>query len=149
MKVWQKIYLVVLVISILFVTLGMYGVFHLTYQENLKSEQNRGETSYHLMESSIQNTMYVLENEGRLSEDVLKDLMRVYENEYKNQQIQITIYKNGQQIYSGEKNLKIYLNNSSEIKTKIFGEQWNKYFLATSQLSVQTVMKIYDMITFL
>ena len=111
MKVWQKIYLVVLVISILFVTLGMYGVFHLTYQENLKSEQNRGETSYHLMESSIQNTMYVLENEGRLSEDVLKDLMRVYENEYKNQQIQITIYKNGQQIYSGEKNLKIYLNN--------------------------------------
>ncbi len=39
MKIWQKIFLVVLVISILFVNLGIYLVFQLTYNKNIETEQ--------------------------------------------------------------------------------------------------------------
>ena len=37
MKIWQKIFLVVLVISILFVNLGIYLVFQLTYNKNIET----------------------------------------------------------------------------------------------------------------
>lgn len=135
MRVWQKIYLATLFISILFVNLGIYGVFHLTYAESLKSEQNRGETSYRLIAKSVQNTMSVLEKDGRLSDAAVKDLMRLYEHEYENQNIEITIWKNGEELYSGRKNQELISVDSEEIKTVICGERWEKSFVATSQLS--------------
>lgn len=135
MRVWQKIYLATLLISILFVNLEIYAVFHLTYQENLKSEQNRGETSYRLIAKSVQNTMYVLERDGRLSEVAVRDLMRLYEHEYENQNIAITIWKNGEELYSGKENQELISVNSEEIKTTISGKRWEKSFVATSQLS--------------
>lgn len=135
MRVWQKIYLATLLISILFVNLGIYGVFHLTYQENLKSEQNRGATSYRLIAKSVQNTMYVLERDGRLSEAAVKDLMRLYEHEYENQNVEITIWKDGEELYSGGKNQELISVDSDEVKTTVSGKKWEKSFAATSQLS--------------
>lgn len=135
MRVWQKIYLVTLLISILFVNLGIYGVFHLTYAENVKSEQNRGETSYRLIAKSVQNTMSVLERDSRLSEAAVKDLMRLYEHEYENQNIEITIWKNGKELYPGRENQELISVGAEDIRTVISGKRWEKYFVATSRLS--------------
>ena len=68
MKIWQKIFLVVLVISILFVNLGIYLVFQLTYNKNIETEQRRGDVDYRVIRRNVQRDMQALQGQDRLTE---------------------------------------------------------------------------------
>ena len=82
MRVWQKLMLLVLAISVLFVNAGIYAVFQMTYHKNLETEQVRGETAYLVMRKSALKTMRAMEEQSRLTDAAAADLMALYETDY-------------------------------------------------------------------
>lgn len=103
MKLWQKIYLAVMVVGVLFCNIGIYAVFQLTYQKEIETELRRGQVDYGLISDSVQETMETLEKQGRLTEEAAADLMMIYEEEHSNQDMHFRLWKNGRQLYPGDK----------------------------------------------
>ncbi|MCH5266667.1 MAG: HAMP domain-containing histidine kinase [Lachnospiraceae bacterium] len=135
MKVWQKIYLVMLAVSMVFVNVGIYAVFQLTYQKNLETEQLRGETDYGVIRKNIQKTMQTMESQGRLSGEAAADLMKIYEEDYAKQKIQIKLWKNGNQIYpEGEEEIP-YTIEENQTRIMIRGDRRHKELAAFSELT--------------
>lgn len=135
MKMWQKIYVVVLSISVLFVNLGIYAVFQMTYEKNIKTEQKRGELDYTVISRNIQRSMQALYEQNRLSEDVVSDLMKICEEEYERQNIRLQLWKNQRQIYPGQEKKKGDPVKSNEIMIQIRGKRQEKSLEAVGVLS--------------
>lgn len=104
MKLWQKIYLVMLCVSILFVNFGIYTVFQVTYQKNITEEQNRANVSYHLMKNMVLKNMQALEQQRRMNERTLVSLMELFEEEVSRQKISVCLWENGKMLYGSEEN---------------------------------------------
>ena len=134
MKMWQKIYAVVLIISMLFVNVGIYAVFQLTYEKNIETEQNRGEVDYTVISRSITKNMQALEEQNRLSEDAAVDLMKIYEEEYAGQKVRIQLWKNQRQLYPDKEEKEPYALGDGEIHIHIQGKRQEKSLTAAGKL---------------
>lgn len=132
-KLWQKIYLLVLVISIVFVNGGIYLVFQLTYQKNIEAEQVRGEVDDTVIRNSIQKNMKTMEREERLTEDAVTDLIQIYEEDYTKQKMKIQLWKNQSRLYpKGQKQIP-YPVDEGQTKIVVRGARQQKELAAVSE----------------
>ncbi len=134
MKIWQKIFLVVLVISILFVNLGIYLVFQLTYNKNIETEQRRGDVDYRVIRRNVQRDMQALQGQDRLTEKAAADLMKLHEADYKKQGIHIRLWKGDRCIYPTEKEKLPYPVQSGKQQITIHGGRGKKELVGISAL---------------
>lgn len=135
MKIWQKIFLVVLSISIVFVNLGIYFVFQLTYNKNIETEQRRGEVDYSVIRTNVQRDLQALQEQDRLTEEAAADLMRLHELDYQKQNIEIHLWKEDRRIYpKGEEEFPCQVQEGQQ-RIVILGGRGEKYLVGISELS--------------
>ena len=53
MKLWQKIYLVTMILFVVLLNVGMYVVFELTYQKDIAVEQKQAEAEFYIYPTSL------------------------------------------------------------------------------------------------
>lgn len=99
MKLWQKIYLVTISLFVILLNSGMYLVFDMTYQKNLAAEQKNAASEYRMISANILQSLRGLAGQGRLKKEPLRSLLQIYENYYANEQVHLTLWKDGQCVY--------------------------------------------------
>lgn len=102
MKLWQKIYLVTILLFVVALNVGIFLVFDMTYQKNLSAEQKRAESEYRMISASILRSMRNLEKQGRLKKAPLQGVLGIYEKYYVDQKIHLALWKDGKCIYPEE-----------------------------------------------
>lgn len=102
MKLWQKIYLITILLFVVVLNVGIFLVFDMTYQKNLSAEQKRAESEYRMISASIIRSMRNLEKQGRLKKAPLQGVLGIYEKYYVAQKIHLAIWKDGKCIYPEE-----------------------------------------------
>lgn len=102
MKLWQKIYLVTILLFVVALNVGIFLVFDMTYQKNLSAEQKRAESEYRMISASILRSMRNLEKQGRLKKAPLQGVLGIYEKYYVAQKIHLALWKDGKCIYPEE-----------------------------------------------
>lgn len=135
MKIWQKIFLAALSISILFVNVGIYSVFQLTYRKNLETEQRRGEVDFSVIRRNVQMDMQDLQQQNRLTEEAAEDLMELHEEDYKKQKIQIQLWKNGNRIYPPREEKFPFNIQAGQNQIVIRGGQGEKELVGVGELT--------------
>lgn len=104
MKLWQKIYLITILLFAVVLNAGMFQVFDMTYQKNLSAEQKRAESEYRMISASILRSLQNLAKQERLSEVTIQGVLKIYEKYYVKQEIHLTFWKGTKRIYPEEKN---------------------------------------------
>lgn len=99
MKLWMKTYLVTLILSLVLINSGIYLVFYMTYNKDLKVEQTRARSTFTILEQSFERNMDVLKDSNDLGEEQLQSLLKLYEKYYKAQEVSLKLWKNKTQIY--------------------------------------------------
>ena len=134
MKVWQKIYLAVLAVSILFVNIGIYAVFELVYHKNIETEQVRCEVDYTVICESIQSNMKAMHEQGRLSDDAAADLIGIYERKHSKQNMNIKLWRDEKQIYPDNGEKIPFAVGKDEVRIVISGSRKQKEIAVISEL---------------
>lgn len=135
MKLWQKIYLVVLTVAVLFSNIGIYAVFQLTYQKGIDTEQRRSEVDYGILCRSVQQKMQAMERQKRLTEDAAADLMAICESDYKKRNLTIKLWKNKKQIYPKGSGEIPYAVEEGHARIEISGKKQQKNLIAAGELT--------------
>lgn len=135
MKLWQKIYLVVLTVAVLFSNIGIYAVFQLTYQKEIDTEQRRSEVDYGILCRSVQQKMQAMERQERLTEEAAADLMVICENDYKKRNLKIKLWKNKVQIYPDSGEEIPYIVEEGQAGIEISGKKQQKKLIAAGELT--------------
>lgn len=124
MRLWQKIYLATIFLFVVLLNVGMFFVFDMTYQKNISAEQKGGESEYRMISASILRNMRSLAKQERLNEAQLQSVIGTYEKYYMAQEIQLTMWKDGQCIYPGENGAAfIWDVPDGEIRIRIFSQK--------------------------
>lgn len=134
MKLWQKIYLVVMAVGVLFCNVGIYAVFQLTYQKEIETELRRGQADYALISGSVENTMQAMEKQERLGEEAAADLMMLYEQDYAGQNMRFLLWKNGEPIYPEEETLLPDVDLEGRASFRVQGARQQKELMAVGNL---------------
>lgn len=136
MKLWKKLYFITLIVTLIFVNLGIYLVFNITYQKNIETEQNRADADFELLEGAIENSMMALEEQGRCTDTTVQSLLVSYEQVYQNQNISLQMWKNESCIYpNSARQLDKSSFNDAEGKIVIKTENSIKVICVTAKLS--------------
>lgn len=133
MKVWQKIYVVVLIICVLFVNVGIYAVFQLTYQKNIETEQVRGEVDFTVISKNIRKNMQTMEKQDRLTEEAAADLVKIYEEDFEKQKKHLKLWKNQFQLYPAKGEEVPYPTTENQTKIIIRGKRQHKELAVVSE----------------
>lgn len=100
MKLWKKVYLLTLVFSLILINCGIYLVFDMTYKKDIKVEQNRAQSTFEMLTSSLNRNMEILDEQNRLGYAQLKVLLETYEKYYRLQNVKLKLWNgNGECIY--------------------------------------------------
>lgn len=135
MKLWQKIYLAVLAVAVLFSNVGIYAVFQMTYQKGIETEQRRSEVDYGILCRSVQQKMQAMERQERLTEEAAADLMGICENDYKKRNLKIKLWKNKKQIYPESGGEIPYAVEEGHARIEIGGKKQQKKLMAAGELT--------------
>lgn len=114
MKLWKKIYLLTLVLFLVLINSGIFLVFHMTYQKDISVEQNRAQSVFDMMNSSLIRNMEVLDEQQRLGKYPLQALLETYEQYYKNQGVILKFWSSEECIYP---------EGGEEVQEWMFGEE--------------------------
>ena len=137
MKLWQKIYLITILLFVVVLNVGMFQVFDMTYQKNLSVEQKRVESEYRMISASILRSLQSLAKQERLKKAPIQGVLEICEKYYVKQEIHLTFWKDEQCIYPGEKNSAMNWEVSGqEIQIKILKQNGKRI--------IQVQSKIYE-----
>lgn len=100
MKLWTKIYIITLGVFLILINIGFYTVFNMTYKKDMKSEQNIAEASFEIINSSLQESMDEMYEDGRLTSSSLPIMVEILEKRYLKQNINLMLYSDEEIIYS-------------------------------------------------
>ena len=134
MRVWQKIYLMVLVVCILFVNIGIYAVFELVYRKNIETEQVRSEVDYTAISESIRSNMNAMYEQGRLSDDTAADLIGIYEKQHGKQNMNMKLWRDEEQIYPDMGQKIPFCVKKGEVRIVISGSRKQKVLEIISEM---------------
>ena len=137
MKLWKKVYLITLVLSVVLVNCGIYLVFQMTYRKDITVEQNRAQSAFQMMESSLVRNMTVLDEQDRLGSSQLEVLLETYEKYYKEQNVKLKLWNENENC--------IYPENGGERQKKLFRD--NKEFMTISTKNKEKTICITKEIT--
>lgn len=127
MKFWQKIFLAALLISIIFVNVGVYAVFEITYQENIESEKSKGILLFDMTEKTLKDNMELLKKKNELQDERVKRMLRMYEIEMMKRQMKFSMWKDGQILYGEKKKLPVIAEYGEKV-VEISGNRGEKVF---------------------
>ena len=82
MKLWKKVYLVTLTLTILCVNFGIYGLFHITYKQMLQAERKHCMTEFSLLQQSFSGNVKELEQSVYLNEERFQAFLSSYGSSY-------------------------------------------------------------------
>lgn len=82
MKLWQKVYLVTMILFVALLNVGMYVVFELTYQKDIVEEQNQAVGQYNVLNSGLTRSLDSLYQQGDVTDAKLQIVVEKYENYY-------------------------------------------------------------------
>ncbi|WP_312371169.1 sensor histidine kinase [Lachnoclostridium sp.] len=102
MRVWQKIYLIVLIIVAIFFNIAMYFVIQLNYKEEIKSAKERAATDQQFVSTSFYKDLSNVEKNDTLTYDSVILNFQVYQNFYEEQGIYLELWNN-QKLFSENK----------------------------------------------
>jgi len=98
MKIWQKIYLITMIVFVALLNVGMYVVFELTYQKDITSEQNQAEAQYNILTSGLTRSLDSLYQQGDVTDAKLRLVVEKYENYY-DETLYLTLWKGDTCVY--------------------------------------------------
>ena len=102
MKLWQKLYLMSLVVILILVNVGLYGIFYLTHQGNISIEQNRTIDEFYALQNNIAKDVSALISNDRDNAAAIGALIKAYEGYYQKEQITLEAWLDGEAIYPAE-----------------------------------------------
>lgn len=89
MKLWQKLYILILLGILITVNIALYGIFHLTYQQNLKVEQNRTHSEFDVLKSNISANINELTIPTSKKTIAISTILESYETYYSRENINL------------------------------------------------------------
>lgn len=121
MKLWKKIYLITLILFLILINGGIYLAFHMTYKKDIEVEQNRAQSAFEMVCSSLTRNMESLQKDNQLGNNQMKILLTTYERYYSQQEITLKCWKGDAGIITGkdEKLDKTLFDEKKEI-VKVF-----------------------------
>lgn len=98
MKIWQKVYLVTMIVFVLLLNVGMYVVFEMTYQKDIVVEQKQAEAEYNMLTNGLIRSLESLYAQGDVTDGKLRRVVAYYENYY-DDEIALTLWRDETCLY--------------------------------------------------
>lgn len=98
-RLWQKIYLLTILLFVILLNSGMFLVFHMTYQKNLSTEQINAESEYNIIAANISRSLQNLARQNRLNEIPIQSILEIHEKYYTEQKINLICWKGSRYLY--------------------------------------------------
>ena len=98
MKLWQKVYLVTMILFVVLLNVGMYVVFEVTYQKDITVEQKQAETEYNMLTGAMVRSLQSLYSQGDVTDAKLQRVAAKYENYYEDT-LHFTLWKGDKCVY--------------------------------------------------
>lgn len=139
MKLWHKVYLITLAVSLILTNVGIFLVFHTTYQQNLEQEKTRAEAHSLLIYTSINNNMVYYEQRGVLDQPFVRIIGRNHGVYYNNQGVKIQIWQGEDCIYSTDAKIKwedLQYDEAARTTT-LFDKDGEKYVFVTQRFDTK------------
>ncbi len=83
MKLWQRVYLVALVIITIVVNVGFFGIIYFTYNQMLQEEKNRCSAEFVMLRENISSDIAQMEKSVSLNEEYFGKFITAYNSYYK------------------------------------------------------------------
>lgn len=84
MKLWQRVYLVALIVITLVVNVGFFGIIYFTYNQMLQEEKNRCITEFVILKENVSSDIAQMEKSISLNEEYFSKFIIAYNSYYKN-----------------------------------------------------------------
>ena len=127
MKLWEKIYILTLVIFLVFMNGSLYVIFHMTYKKDVRAEQDKAKNAFYMIESGINRDIKLIEKSTSIAHSRLTAILETYEAYYEKQQIALELWEEKQCIFPSEDI--IYQKNYFSKKKAQSQILWDKGFL--------------------
>ncbi len=82
MKLWKKIYLVALVVTVVCVNIGIFGIFKVTYTQMLNAEKKHSEAEFGIVRQAIASNIEEMEKSTQLNQDYFGRFIKAYNSYY-------------------------------------------------------------------
>ncbi len=95
MKVWQKIFILTLTISVVFLNVAVFLVVQLSFREELKNVKDRAAVDQQFICSSFARDLNSMQGSGTLTYDAISNNFSIYQDYYMDQGIYLELWNNG------------------------------------------------------
>lgn len=144
MKLWKKVYICTLAITVVFVKIGILGLFRFTYGQMLSAEKQHCKSEFELLQQSLSANVREMEQNVPLSIDDFNKFLNSYSSFYEDN-IRLTGLHGEQVVFGDERentNERIDLQkNGVQIKKDRYTSIYMVGYLDESHKSYRIVMK--------
>ncbi len=102
MKLWQKIYIMTLLVVVLIINCGIFGIFYITYKGNLRMERERTRAEFTALCSNINADIRTLAFRNRAGSDEIANLIKNYESYYGRENVRLKAWLDNKLIYQND-----------------------------------------------
>ena len=127
MKVWEKIYVWVLVLFLITFNCCIWFVFNYSYQKNLELEKDVALQQWEIVYDKFYNELEAIHNRGSISDQSIFELYESYVLRYYQKNMGFELFKDGDLLYTSKVGTMNY-NSSKEGKIRSFYEDDSNYF---------------------
>lgn len=89
MKLWQKLYVVLIIPILLILNIAIYLLFGITYKENIAAEKKQAVGDFGMIIDQIYGEM----QQSQLNDKDVKNIIQKYTNYYKQQKIELGLWQ--------------------------------------------------------
>jgi len=108
MRLWQKLYLFMIIPILLVMNLGIYLLFYMTYEESLEIERTGAQGAFVMICDQMYGEMEKLSNKGELKDKRVANLVNIYEGYFNQPSMSLAVWKNDVLLYPEENEEWIY-----------------------------------------
>lgn len=95
MRVWQKVYLAVLVLVLVTLNLGLFFVFGFLYRQNLLQEKSQAETECYFLSRNLARDLQRMQENRQYEQEVVDKLLKSYQNSYEKKGVKVELITQG------------------------------------------------------
>lgn len=93
MRIWQKIYFVVLLLFLILLNIGLFLAARFVFSYNLGQEKRKAESDCFFLCQNLEHDFSILERNDRYRQEVIALLLKGYSRYYLTQNIELTLEK--------------------------------------------------------
>lgn len=95
MKVWQKVYLAVLILVLFTVNLGLFFASGFLYRQNLSQEESQAETECYFLSRNLARDFERMQENRQFRQEVMEKLLSSYKKSYKKKGVRVDLIRKG------------------------------------------------------